>query len=205
MYPGNQDDHTQRMGAQNDPYGQGASQGYTQPAGQGYNQPNTQAYSQSGYNDDYRGGSYSADSGYESSPQPPRGPAVDVGKFAGSVAATALVAAIAGWLIAWVVDSLFSRFGHPWANGGNTPTMYAIYGAVAAILAGLLWYLLLIGTANPRQFFSWTVGLLTVAAVALPLLLTVPFLDGVAAAIVNLCIGLPILALTSAFANTIKR
>ena len=57
------------------------------------------------------------------------------------------------------------------------------------ILAGLLWYLLLVGTANPQQFFSWTVGLLIVAAVALPLLVTVPFLDGVAAAIVNLFIG----------------
>ena len=78
---------------------------------------------------------------------------MDVGKFVGSVAATALVAAIAGWLIAWVVEAVFQRFGHVWANGGNTPTMYAIYGAVAAILAGVLWYLLLIGTANPRQFF----------------------------------------------------
>lgn len=189
MYPGNQDDRTQRIGGQQDHYGQG------------YSQPPTQAYGQAGYD---------ADPGYADErvyAEPParRGPGVDLGKFAGSVVAMAVVAAIAGWLIAWVVEALFSRFGHQWANGGNTPTMYAIYGAVAAILAGLLWYLLLIGTANPRQFFSWTVGLLTVAAVVLPLLLTVPFLDGVAAAIVNLFIGLPILALTSAFSNTIRR
>lgn len=189
MYPGNQDDRTQRMGGQPDQYGPG------------YSQPNTQAYSQAGYE---------ADPGYydervRSEPPAHRGPSVDLGKFAGSVVAMALVAGIAGWLIAWVVESVFSRFGHTWANGGNTPTMYAVYGAVAAALAGLLWYLLLIGTANPRQFFSWTVGLLTVAAVALPLLLTVPFLDGLAAAIVNLFIGLPILALTSAFSNTIRQ
>ena len=180
MYPG-QDDQTRRMGQQPD------SRAYSRIGGDpGYDDP------------------YAADPGYPE-PRGGRGPGLDVGKFAGSVAATALVAAIAGWLISWVVDAVFSRFGHQWANGGNTPTMYAVYGAVAAILAGLLWYLLLVGTANPQQFFSWTVGLLIVAAVALPLLVTVPFLDGLAAAIVNLFIGLPILALTSAFAATLRR
>lgn len=186
MYPG-QDDQTRRMGQQ----------------------PDSRAYSQAGgvhgYDDGYATGGYPADGGYDAAPGPARGPAVDVGKFIGSVVATALVAAIAGWLIAWVVDAVFNRFGHTWANGGNTPTMYAVYGAVAAILAGLLWYLLLVGTANPQQFYSWTVGLLIVAAVALPLLVTVPFLDGLAAAIVHLFIGLPILALTSAFNSTIRR
>lgn len=186
MYPG-QDDQTRRMGQQ----------------------PDSRAYSRMGGDPAYGPGyddGYAADSGYDAGlAAPRRDPAVDVGKFIGSVAATALVAAIAGWLIAWVVEAVFSRFGHQWANGGNTPTMYAVYGAVAAILAGLLWYLLLLGTANPQQFYSWTVGLLIVAAVALPLLVTVPFLDGLAAAIVHLFIGLPILALTSAFSATLRR
>ena len=186
MYPG-QDDQTRRFGNQAD------SRAYSQAGGP------------QGYDDDYSAGAYQGDAGYGQASELGRGPAVDVGKFVGSVAATALVAGIAGWLIAWVVAAVFERFGQTWSNGGNTPTMYAIYGAVAAILAGLLWYLLLVGTANPRQFFSWTVGLLIVAAVALPLLVTVPFLDGVAAAIVNLFIGLPILALTSAFSSTIRR
>ena len=180
MYPGN-DDHTRRMGQQ----------------------PDSRAYSRMGGEPGYDDG-YGSDPAYVE-PREPRGPALDVGKFVGSVAATALVAAIAGWLIAWVVDAVFGRFGHQWANGGNTPTMYAVYGAVAAVLAGLLWYLLLVGTANPQQFFSWTVGLLIIAAVALPLLVTVPFLDGLAAAIVHLFIGLPILALTGAFAATLRR
>lgn len=179
MYPG-QDDQTRRMG-----------------------QPDSRAYSQMGGDPGYDE-HYSNEAAYPER-RAPRGPALDVGKFLGSVAATALVAAIAGWLIAWVVEAVFSRFGHQWANGGNTPTMYAVYGAVAAILAGLLWYLLLVGTANPQQFFSWTVGLLILAAVALPLLVTVPFLDGLAAAIVHLFIGLPILALTGAFAATLRR
>lgn len=187
MYPG-QDDSTRRMGQQ----------------------PESRAYSQvgggQGFDDDgYAASGYPPEAQYGGAPETRRGPAVDMGKFVGSVIATAVVAAIAGWLIAWVVGAVFNRFGATWSNGGNTPTMYAIYGAVAAILAGLLWYLLLVGTANPRQFFSWTVGLLIVAAVALPLLVTVPFLDGVAAAIVNLFIGLPILALTSAFSSTLRR
>src|SRR5699024_2150352 len=70
--------------------------------------------------------------------------------------------------------------------------------------AGVLWYLLLVGTANPQQFFSCVVGLLIVAAVALPLLVTVPFIDGLAAAIVHLVIGLPILAVTRAFAAALR-
>ena len=186
MYPGH-DDQTRRMGQQ----------------------PDSRAYSRMGddqaYDPAYDDG-YGGDGGYAAAPAAKRrGPALDVGKFAGSVVATALVAAIAGWLIAWIVEAVFSRFGHQWANGGNTPTMYAVYGAVAALLAGLLWYLLLVGTANPQQFYSWTVGLLIVAAVALPLLVTVPFLDGLAAAIVHLFIGLPILALTSAFSATLRR
>ncbi|AVM64682.1 hypothetical protein HMPREF3086_03520 [Dietzia sp. HMSC21D01] len=189
MYPG-QDDHTRRMGQQPD------SRAYSRMSGD-------RAYDPA--HDDGYGAEGGYDDGYVEPRQSRRGPAIDVGKFVGSVAATALVAAIAGWLIAWVVDAVFSRFGHQWANGGNTPTMYAVYGAVAAILAGLLWYLLLIGTANPQQFYSWTVGLLIVAAVALPLLVTVPFLDGLAAAIVHLFIGLPILALTSAFSATLRR
>lgn len=191
MYPG-QDDQTRRMGQQPD------SRAYSQ-AGGGYD-----AYGH-GNDGGYTGGYQSDDDFAAGGPEPRRESPVDVGKFAGSVVATALVAGIAGWLIAWVVDALFARFGHTWANGGNTPTMYAVYGAVAAILAGVLWYLLLVGTANPQQFYSWTVGLLIVAAVALPLLLTQPFIDGVAAAIVNLFIGLPILALTSAFSATLKR
>ena len=184
MYPG-QDDQTRRIGQQ----------------------PDSRAYSQMG-GDRGDDEAYAVDGGYGpgyAEAPPRRGPALDVGKFVGSVAATALVAAIAGWLIAWVVDAVFVRFGHTWASGGNTPTMYAVYGAVAAVLAGLLWYLLLVGTANPQQFYSWTVGLLIVAAVALPLLVTVPFVDGLAAAIVHLFIGLPILALTSAFSATLRR
>jgi len=119
--------------------------------------------------------------------------------------ATAVVAALAGYLAAWVVETVFRRFGHEWANGGNTPTMYAVYGLVAALMAGLVWYLLLIGTPDPHRFFGWIVGLLIVAAVILPLLVTVPFLDGLAAAIVHLFTGLPILALTGAFGASLRR
>ncbi len=179
MYPG-QDDQTRRMGQQ----------------------PDSRAYSQAGGG--YGDGAHADGAGY-ADPPAARGPRLDMGKFAGSVVATAVVAAIAGWLAAWVVDTVFRRFGHEWANGGNTPTMYAIYGAVAALLAGLLWYLLLVGTPDPHRFFGWIVGLLTVAAVVLPLLVTVPFLDGLAAAIVHLLIGLPILALTGAFGASMRR
>ncbi|HHX85176.1 MAG TPA: hypothetical protein GX694_07575 [Actinomycetales bacterium] len=179
MYPG-QDDQTRRMGR----------------PGQDY-----------GYDDrQYQGGGY-ADGGYADGGAavdgPGRGgPKLDMTRFVGSVVATAVVAALAGGLGAWIVDALFARFGHTWANGGNTPTMYAIYGAVAALVAGLLWFLLHVGTPNPSGFFGWIIGLTIVAAVALPLLITPSLLDGLAAAVVNLFIGLPIYALTGTFART---
>lgn len=176
-------------------------------------QPQSRAYSQvdGGYGrlgDGYdRGGGGYDDRRAPAYQEPPRrrGPSFDVGKLVGSILATAVVAGIAGWLAAWVVDSLFRRFGHEWANGGNTPMMFGIYGAFAGILAGLLWYLLVVGTPDPGRFFRWIVGLLVVAAVVLPMLLTTPFLDGLAAAIVHLVIGLPILALTTAFSTTLRR
>jgi len=204
MYPGNQDDSTRRMPDQG---GRAWSETGYRPAQDGSGYPG------GGYGGGYPAGAHDGgyDPGYdggrrEAAPRPRRtGPGIDVGKFAGSVVATALVAGIAGWLFAWVVDALFRRFGHEWANGGNTPTMYAIYGAAAALVAGLLWYLLLVGTPEPDRFFGWIVGLLIVAAVVLPLLLVTPFLDGLAAAIVNLGIGLPIQALTGAFGRSFRR
>ena len=74
MYPG-QDDQTRRMG-----------------------QPDSRAYSQMGGDPGYDE-PYSNEAAYPERREP-RGPALDVGKFLGSVAATALVPAIAGWLIA---------------------------------------------------------------------------------------------------------
>ena len=190
MYPGNQDDQTRRMS------GPGGPQAWSDV------EPRP-VYDDSGY----ATGGY--DGGYPAGRQAPAGaapgPGIEIGKFAGSAIATALVAAIAGWLVAWIVDAVFQRFGTEWATGGNTPTMYAIYGAVAALLAGLLWYLLLVGTPDPDKFFSWIAGLLIVAAVVLPLLLVTPIRDGIASAIVHLMIGLPILALTGAFGRTFRR
>ena len=173
MYPG-QDDQTRHLGRQQDP---------------GYQD---RYYEQDGY----------ADSGAAVDGPGRGGPRLDMARFGGSVAATALVAALAGGLSAWIIAALFERFGHVWSTGGNTPTMYAVYGALAGLLAGLLWFLLHIGTPDPSGFFGWIVGLVIVAAVALPLLVTQSFLDGLAAAVVHLLIGLPILALTGTFSRT---
>ena len=190
MYPGNQDDQTRRMPGSGGP--QAWSDVDPRPA-----------YDDAGHGIGGYEGAYPAGRPAPESAGP--GAGLEIGKFAGSAVATALVAAIAGWLSAWVIDALFQRFGSEWANGGNTPTMYAVYGAVAGLLAGVLWYLLLIGTPDPDKFFKWIAGLLIVAAVVLPLLLVTPIRDGIASAIVHLVIGLPILALTGAFGRTFRR
>ena len=78
---------------------------------------------------------------------------------------------------------------------------------MVVVVVVLVLLVLEVGATGAPQSYACTSSTLTliVAAVALPLLVTVPFLDGLAAAVVHLFIGLPILALTSAFSATLRR
>ncbi|MEU2014048.1 hypothetical protein ABZ529_34665, partial [Nocardia sp. NPDC019302] len=64
-----------------------------------------------------------------------------------------------------------------------------------ALLGGVLWYLLRLGTPSPELFFSWIVGILTAAAVIIPLALSSDLWVGISTGIEHLVIGLPIFSL----------
>jgi hypothetical protein len=148
-------------------------------------------------------------------PAPPRNAAAnrvrpDPTQYWSGAAATAVVAA----LIA-LVGILISRWAltipilAPAGNGawGNAHTAeYSLLSAVVAIVAAGLLYLLMLGTPQPNTFFTWIMGLATLAAVVYPFSSSAPLDQKAATAIVNLVLGIAIISLlTMVAARAIRR
>ena len=131
----------------------------------------------------------------------------DIPKFIGSVVAVAAVASITAYVVAWILELVMERIATyvDWAYPPIDRTYYAIFAAVVALLAALLWWVLNIGTTLPSLFYSWIVGVLLVAAVVLPLLLTTPLYNGVVESIMNLVVGLPVVYLIAPIGNSAVR
>lgn len=160
------------------------------------------------YESGYQPGGYQ-DPGYQQSyrspgqPAPRRQPEVNLGMFAGGVLATAVVTALAAWLCAWIIDVIATRatesgkFGvwNPMAEQGY---WFAVVAFFCALLAGVLWYVLHLGTPSPDMFFAWIVGILIAASVIIPLTLSSDLWVGASTAIEHLVIGLPIFSLIRA-------
>jgi hypothetical protein len=129
--------------------------------------------------------------------------------WAGAVA-TAVVAA----LIA-LVGILISRWAlnipimAPAGNGawGNAHTAaYSLLSALVAIVAAGLLYLLMLGTPQPNTFFTWIMGLATLAAVVYPFSTSAPTDQKAATAIVDLVLGVAIISLlTMVAARSLRR
>ncbi|WP_018180631.1 DUF6069 family protein [Jongsikchunia kroppenstedtii] len=127
-------------------------------------------------------------------------PMVNPGVFVGGVLASAVVTAIAAWLAAWVIRAIVDRVNEAgkfgvWNPMANDEYWFAVAGFACALAAGALWYVLQLATPAPDQFFSWIVGLLIVASILLPLLLSREWEVGLTTAVMHLVIGLPILFL----------
>jgi hypothetical protein len=131
-------------------------------------------------------------------------PSLDAGRLWAGGAATAVVAAliaVVGVLIAAGVFGL-TLLGPPQVVGwwdtltGN----WAIFAALAALVATAILHVLLISTPRPMAFFRWIVGLATVAAVAWPFAAGIPTSGAIASAIINAVIGIAILSILSRIA-----
>lgn len=70
--------------------------------------------------------------------------------------------------------------------------MLCLFAAVAALAATGVAHLLLVSTPEPLSYLGWIVGLSTAAAAVLPLLGTLPLVAAIAAAVLNLVIGLAV-------------
>jgi Family of unknown function (DUF6069) len=121
---------------------------------------------------------------------------LDPGRLWAGGAATAVVAALmalAGMLIArglLHVAILAPKSDGIWGNA-NTTT-YCLLAAAAALLATGLAHLLSVTTPAPSAFFGWTMALLTLIAVVLPLTIGADLPSRIATAIINLAIGISI-------------
>jgi hypothetical protein len=134
---------------------------------------------------------------------------LDPGRLWAGGAATALIAAlvaIAGMLIArglCHVAVLAPVSDGVWGNA-NTTT-YALLAAAAALLATGLIHVLSVTTPAPNQFFGWTMALLTLIAVVLPLTIGADLGSRIATAIINLAIGIEVTVLVHATAASARR
>ncbi len=135
--------------------------------------------------------------------------AVDAGRLWAGGAATAVVAALialVGILVArgvFDVPVLAPEGEGTWGDA-DTP-LYALYCALAALLATGLLHLLLISTPRPLQFFSWIIGLATVAAAVAPFLANGSTASQIATGVINLAVGIAIGTLLSGAARSATR
>ncbi len=134
---------------------------------------------------------------------------LDSAQFWAGAAATAAVAgliALVGILICrWTLNiPILAPVGDgAWGNAHTAE--YVLAPAAAAIVAGVLLYLLVLATPQPHMFFNWILGLATLAAVVFPFSTPAPLDQKIATAVVNLVLGIAITSLLAAVATRAVR
>lgn len=134
---------------------------------------------------------------------------VDAGRLWAGGVATAVVAgliAIAGILVArglFDVAVLAPKGEGVWGDADTAK--YALWCALAALVATGLLHLLLVSTPRPLRFFHWIIGLATVVAAAAPFGTNGSTESKVATAVINLIVGIAVGALLSGVARAAQR
>ena len=128
----------------------------------------------------------------------------DPAQFLAGGVATAVVAALialVGILVCrWTLGIPILAPAGDGAWGNAHTGEYVLGAALVAIVATALLYLLVLAAPSPRMFFSWIMGLATLAAVVYPFSTNAPLDQKGATAIVNLVLGIAITSLLSAVA-----
>ena len=127
---------------------------------------------------------------------------VDAGRLWTGGLATALVAALTAWvgvlLAQGVLDVSLAKSAVVLHVSDSLGLNYAVTAFLAAVAATALAHLLSVTTPRPRSFFSWIVGLVTVAAMILPFTRDGSTASRVAVSLINLVVGLCIGSLLTA-------
>ena len=135
--------------------------------------------------------------------------AIDAGRLWAGGAATAVVAAliaVVGILLARGVFDVPILAPEGEGTWGDADTLrYALYCAAAALVATGLLHLLLISTPRPLQFFSWIIGLATLAAALLPFVANGTTASKIATGLINLIVGIAIGSLLTGAARSAMR
>lgn len=140
--------------------------------------------------------------------RPPTRP-IDAARLWAGGLATAVVAALialVGVLLARAVArvALYAP-AEASAFGDSSTVLLCAVAAAAALAATGLAHLLLLSTPSPLTYFSWIVGLLTLAAVVAPFLSAASFPIALAMSLIHLVIGIAIGSLVSGAAASASR
>lgn len=126
---------------------------------------------------------------------------IDAGRLWGGGVATAVVAALVAAVGVLICrDLLDIKLVEPpmLRITDSFAVNYALTAAILALAATGLAHLLSLVTPRPRVFFSWIVGLITVATMVVPFALEGSLQGKICAAVINMVIGLSIASLLSA-------
>jgi Family of unknown function (DUF6069) len=126
---------------------------------------------------------------------------IDAGRLWGGGVATAVVAALVAAVGVLICrDLLDVKLVEPpmLRITDSFAVNYALTAAILALAATGLAHLLSLVTPRPRVFFSWIVGLITVATMVVPFALEGSLQGKICAAVINMVIGLSIASLLSA-------
>jgi hypothetical protein len=145
---------------------------------------------------------------YESAAVPQR-PTVNAGRLWSGGLATALIAALISLVGILLTRGLFdvpvlAPKGEGVWGGANT-FWYSFGAACAALVATGLMHVLLLTTPRPMMFFTWAVGLATVAAVLTPFMVEASLASRMCTSILNLVIGAAIGSLVAGTARAALR
>ncbi len=179
-----------------DNYGRGGGAG--RPRSGGYE---TQAYSQ-GFGATGRSAGGAPDGGHGGGTSP-NGVRIDHAQFAAGAAATALVAAVAGFVITVIIQAIYTQhaIGSAWGGGPQDPWASAVLGGVGALIAGVLLWVFLSLVPSPMTFFRWIAGLFIVASVVLPFLSGTDWVGRLITALLNAFLGILVVSLLTAVAT----
>lgn len=117
---------------------------------------------------------------------------LEVGRFWAGVLATMLVAALIGLAATFILEEVLNLEIQPQADlfgTGSDLMAWVVAGALFALAAALVLYLLVMSTPRPRAFFGWVVGLATVILAAVPFAGQPEIVPAILAAIVWIIIG----------------
>lgn len=118
--------------------------------------------------------------------------ALEVGRYWAGALATMLVAALIGLTADVILEEVLGLEIHSQVDllgTGSDITAWAVVGALFALLAAVVLYLLVLTTPRPGSFFAWVIGLATVVLAALPFADRAELVPAILAAVVWIVIG----------------
>ncbi|MFI2486724.1 DUF6069 family protein [Promicromonospora kroppenstedtii] len=135
--------------------------------------------------------------------------ALEVGRYWAGALATMLVAALIGLAASFILEEVLGLDVQPQADllGTGSDTMaWVVAGALFALLAAIVLYLLVLSTPRPRSFFGWVVALATVILAAVPFAGRADLVPAILAAVVWIIIGSAVYSLlTGTLSRTVVR